>query len=107
MIDTLQFQRQKVNSGYIKIKVDRWVYEHKWVVEQYIHRELDENEVIHHEDFNVQNNDIDNLVLFPSKESHSHFHRQIRQFGMTKPRLTEIRLLKQNMENLHDGRSNQ
>ncbi len=106
MIDTLQFQKKESN-GYIIIKVEeQWIREHIFVMQEFICRELDKDEVVHHCDSNTKNNDIDNLVLFPNQNAHAHFHRQIRQFGMTRPRLIEIKTLKENMENLHNERNN-
>jgi hypothetical protein len=98
--DNQIFQSRIDNKGYIEIKVNgEWIKQHKYVVQRYLNRELTKDEVIHHIDFNRKNNEIDNLVIFPSIEEHSHFHRQIRQFGMTRPRMTKIKLLKEKMQN--------
>ena len=97
-IQTIQYPRKLDSKGYVLINVEGiWEREHVFVVKQFIGRELTKNEVIHHIDFNRQNNDIDNLVIFPDVNSHSHFHRQVRQFNMTKPRLRQIQELKLKM----------
>lgn len=93
-IQTLQYQR-KDSNGYIKIKVDdEYIFEHKYIMEQYLHRKIKPEERIHHIDSNKKNNHISNLVIFPNNKSHVHFHRQIKQFGMTRPRILEINNLK-------------
>ena len=76
-----------------------YILEHRLVMESYIGRLLTKDEKVHHDDFNKENNSIRNLTLFPNNSSHSHFHRQIKQFGMTTPRIIEIKALKDNMLN--------
>jgi len=61
-------------DGYIRIKTERgWVREHVYIVEQYLGRELDDFEVVHHCDGNKLNNDIDNLELMSAYE-HTTMH---------------------------------
>lgn len=89
---------KKIEKGYIHIKVDNvWVLEHRFIVEEYIGRKLNKKEVVHHDNFNKLDNRINNLTLFPNGSSHNHFHRQIKQFGFTNPRLNEIKQLKADM----------
>jgi len=76
-------------AGYVLIKVNNiWIQEHIFVVETFLGRKL-KDEVVHHIDFDKTNNSIENLALF-TKKQHSHFHRQIKQFGYTNPRKQEI-----------------
>lgn len=63
----------------------KYVREHRLVMEKRLGRYLTPEEVVHHIDFNKQNNNIDNLMLFETRKSHSSFHLKIRQFGMTNP----------------------
>lgn len=49
-------------------------YEHRLIYEEYIGRKLSKEECVHHIDFNKENNDINNLFLFPNNESHLCYH---------------------------------
>ena len=89
LIQTQEFQR-KDSNGYVSILTDSgWRKEHVWVVEQFLKRELNKDECVHHINFCKQDNRIDNLALFTNKQ-HSTFHRQIKQFGYTNPRRLEV-----------------
>ena len=91
-ISTVEYPKKITDKGYIRVFYNgNWIYEHILVVEKFIGRELFEGEVIHHIDSNKQNNNINNLMLFPNQAAHAHFHRQIKQFGVTRPRLREIK----------------
>lgn len=50
-----------------------YIYEHIVIVEQYVGRSLQENEVVHHLDFNRANNRIENLLLL-DRGQHSKLH---------------------------------
>lgn len=92
MIFTAQYPRKILSNGYISINIDgRWIKEHKFVVENFLKRSLNKNEVIHHINGIKSDNRIENLMLFKDSKAHAHFHRQIKQFGMTQPRRTEIK----------------
>ena len=99
-METIQIQNNKINpNGYNLVRFnDKWVLEHRLIMEFYICRPLKPEEKVHHDDFNKLNNNILNLTLFPTTKRHSHFHRQIKQFGITQPRRTELRILKEAME---------
>lgn len=82
----------KIEQGYVLIyspehpkAVQNYVREHRLVVEKFIGRYLNKEEVIHHIDENRQNNHISNLMLFKNQIEHSKFHTKIKQFGMTNP----------------------
>jgi len=91
MINTILFQKRE-NNGYIEIKVEnRWVKEHRYVIEKFINRGLNKNEVIHHLDEIRSNNLIQNLMLFPTEQEHQSFHLKIKQFGYTQPILNQIK----------------
>lgn len=58
----------KIVNGYIHIKVNNiFCPEHRLVVERFIGRTLTTEEVIHHINWNKQDNRISNLFLFPTK----------------------------------------
>ena len=62
--------------GYMKIYVLNrgYVYEHRFVIEQYLGRRLKSKEHVHHIDGNKLNNKIKNLIVFKSYSSHRRFH---------------------------------
>lgn len=51
-----------------------YVYEHRWVMEQALGRNLSKGEEIHHIDGDRKNNKLDNLMLFASKSEHLKYH---------------------------------
>lgn len=53
------------------------VLEHRFVMECKIGRYLTEKEVVHHIDFNKQNNEPSNLMLFKNNSEHIKFHAQL------------------------------
>ena len=80
-------------SGYIQIYSPKnpnadhrgYVYEHRLVVEKKIGRYLKKEEAVHHIDGDKSNNQIENLMLFPTHKEHMKFHTKIIQFGYTGP----------------------
>jgi len=74
--------RRKTKQGYIQIRLDfKWEFEHRLVVENFIGRILEPEEVVHHIDFNKSNNSINNLMIFPSQKEHSSFHIYFSKYG--------------------------
>ncbi len=61
-----KYKSQKINGK----KVD----EHRLVFERFLGRKLRKGETIHHIDGNKSNNDIDNLMLFPTLSAHAKYH---------------------------------
>jgi len=57
------------SDGYLRFTDDRYV--HRVVMENYLGRKLKPEEVVHHRDGDVTNNDIENLQLLTNS-----FHRQ-------------------------------
>lgn len=55
------------------------VYEHRFVMECKIGRYLKDKECVHHIDFNKENNDPNNLMLFKNQSEHIKFHKQLKQ----------------------------
>jgi len=86
-------KRKELKSGYISVYFPKhpgadkggYVLEHRLVVEIFIGRLLTKEEKVHHISFNKQNNEIANLMLFPTNSAHMKFHTKIRQHGMTNP----------------------
>jgi hypothetical protein len=74
------------NKGYVEVKCGRtWVLEHRILVENFIGRRLNSQEVIHHINGNKKDNRIENLMLFPNQKEHKAFENKIKQFGVTNP----------------------
>lgn len=62
-------------TKYKAIKVNGKKYdEHRYIMEKYLGRKLNRNEVVHHKDGNKLNNDINNLELMSLSE-HSKRHQ--------------------------------
>ena len=59
----------------------QWIFEHRLVVENFIGRELENRETVHHIDGNKQNNSINNLMLFPNHSEHMSFEIYFRTYG--------------------------
>ena len=82
---------ETTQGGYIKIRIsghpyahrDGYVFKHRYVMEQNIGRYLNKNEVVHHKDGNLENNDITNLQLFEECGSHIRFHKELRHSNVT------------------------
>lgn len=58
-----------MKNGYIAIRVNgKYVYKHRWMMEQLLGRKLMPNEIVHHRDGNKQNNTYSNLKRMNKKE---------------------------------------
>jgi len=68
-----------------------YVREHRLIVEKHIKRYLKPEENVHHINEIRDDNNINNLMLFPNNSEHIKFHRKIKQFGMTNPVRRQIR----------------
>jgi len=51
-----------------------YIMEHRFVMSEHIGRPLTKDEVVHHIDHDITNNDISNLQLFESKSAHRKHH---------------------------------
>lgn len=56
-----------------------YILEHRYVMENFIGRKLKKGEVVHHIDRDRTNNDISNLILFPSQSEHIKHHNLCRK----------------------------
>lgn len=81
----LCYQKRRVRNGFIVTggyrhvwDGEKYVAEHRLVVEQAIGRKLFSSENVHHEDGNRANNNIKNLVVFTNKSEHRIDHCKVR-----------------------------
>ena len=51
-----------------RANLNGYVFEHRLVMENYLGRFLEKTEIVHHIDFNPENNNINNLALVTVKE---------------------------------------
>ena len=56
-----------------------WVYEHRYVMECHLGRALNKDEIVHHIDGDIYNNDISNLQLLTNSE-HTKLHMKKRGY---------------------------
>ena len=54
-----------------------FVYEHREIIQGYLNRKLNYDEVVHHVDGNIHNNNIDNLKIY-SRSEHARLHKRNR-----------------------------
>lgn len=74
-------QKEKITykcNGYLKFK-DTDVCVHRWVMEKKLGRKLRHGEVVHHIDGNKLNNNMSNLMLFPSQKEHHAYHEECKR----------------------------
>jgi len=63
--------RRKSRDGYISIKTKKgWMLEHRYLMEQKLHRKLKSREHVHHKDGNPGNNVLSNLVVCKNLRDH-------------------------------------
>jgi hypothetical protein len=79
------YQQHRVRSGFNTVSGyrmvwdgEKYVAEHRLVVERSIGRKLRCDEEVHHEDGNRLNNDIRNLMVFTNKSEHRIEHCKVR-----------------------------
>jgi hypothetical protein len=76
-------------KGYIETRIwgslgERIVkLKHRYVMELHIGRELRAEEVVHHIDGDIKNNDISNLMLFSNDNEHKKHHAMLRHTGVS------------------------
>lgn len=80
---------RNINSGYISIKTDNhpradkhgYLLEHIIIMEKHLGRLLNEEEIVHHKDYNRTNNNIKNLWLAKNRSQHAKAHESFRKIG--------------------------
>lgn len=66
------------SNGYKMIKIDnRWIPEHRYLMEQKIRRKLKSDEIVHHINHNKKDNRISNLQIMTISEHISHHQKGI------------------------------
>ena len=92
--------RLELKNGYVLIyapdhpsaNTKNYVYEHQLVVEEALDRYLRKGEVVHHIDFNKQNNDIENLVVL-SNSDHARLHAMLRKGIPFEDAIKEVKVI--------------
>lgn len=67
--------------GHPSAGIRKYAFEHRLVMEKKLGRRLKPNEIVHHVDGDVKNNNPVNLELFNSQAEHLRFHWQKRKHG--------------------------
>ena len=83
--ENLLFDLQMADMKYNRVDEDanlkignKYVLEHRIIMEAYLNRKLKRNETIHHKDMNKLNNDISNLEVL-SRAEHSRLHSKLKK----------------------------
>lgn len=66
---------QILKKGYIGTDCGGYIFEHRYIMEQFIGRHLNSGEVVHHKNGNKQDNIIENLALMKNGE-HTILHHK-------------------------------
>lgn len=76
MLNVEILERYEYPDGYVKLKLKngKVVDEHRYIYCNYIQRELDYNEIIHHKNGNKKDNRIENLEL-QGRGEHNRLHK--------------------------------
>lgn len=95
--------RKEDSRGYILIKkANKWVLEHRFVMSEFIGREIKNNEHVHHKDGNRKNNNVDNLEII-TRTQHGKLHhgvgndkiKEIQELYRSKTKVREIAIIMQ------------
>jgi len=82
--------RRKNSNNYILIynplhyqsDINGYIREHRLVMEQHLGRYLTPEEIVHHKNEKRNDNRFKNLRLFPTKNAHRRFHRELKNEKM-------------------------
>lgn len=72
------YVHDKSNGYLVQWSENGRMYQHRKVMEEYLGRPLNSEEVIHHIDGNTSNNNIENLNLFKNKKEHMSYHASLK-----------------------------
>jgi len=76
-----KIRHSRLNSGNNKTYSKYYGrHTHRVVAEKMLGRALNPDEVVHHIDGNIRNNEPENLYVFPSKQEHSRYHAKLTAF---------------------------
>lgn len=80
------------SEGYIEIKAEAgWMFEHRYMMEQYLGRKLTRAEQVHHKDEDRTHNEISNFVLEPNLRAHLDNHHRDKIAKLTPAQVQRIR----------------
>ena len=77
--------------------------EHRFIVENYIGRKLEDREVVHHIDLNPYNNEISNLYVYESKSEHTKVHCELRRIAK-EAKTTDKELVRNGIVHFKNGK---
>lgn len=66
-----------MSNGYIRIRINgKRVLQHRYIMEKYLKRKLNKNEIVHHKNKIRHDNRIENLELIKNQSNHVHKHHR-------------------------------